>query len=171
MVRDAAAGGIRMLGYISAVFGYQGPEEEKLVRPAVHEINAWVDRLLDLGVEAVTLSDLQGVAEEHDTRALWEALLDMRKGRDRERLGYHPHHVSGEQAVANSEAAWSAGIRRFDASLGGTGGCVTGAPGNQPTEALVRRFHARGTATGIDEDRLGRLSLWVRENVYSAVAV
>lgn len=171
LARDAVSRGIRMVGYLSAAFGYRAPGRQTVFRPAVHEIHAWVDRLLDLGVEAVTLSDLQGVAGEAGTRALWEALLDARKGRDRERLGYHPHHVSGEQAVANSEAAWSAGVRRFDASLGGTGGCVTGAPGNQPTEGLVRRFHARGIATGIDEERLGRLSHWIRDNVYCAVPV
>jgi len=169
VARDAASCGIRMVGYISAAFGYQESGRESLVRPTVPEISTWVDRLIDLGVETVTLSDLQGVAGEQGTRTLWEDLLDARQGRDRERLGYHPHHVSGDQAMANSEAAWNAGIRRFDASLGGTGGCVTGAPGNQPTEGLVRRFHARGIATGIDEDRLHALSDWVRENVYNAV--
>jgi hydroxymethylglutaryl-CoA lyase len=170
MARDAVSRGIRMVGYVSAAFGYQESGRGSLLRPTVRELSAWVDLLIDLGVETVTLSDLQGVAEEQDTRMLWETLLEARQGRDRERLGYHPHHVSGDQAVANSEAAWNAGIRRFDASLGGTGGCVTGAPGNQPTEGLVRRFHARGIATGIDEDRLGALSDWVRENVYTKAA-
>ena len=169
VARDAAGRGTPMNGYVSAAFGYRDPDRGRLIAPSVKEISALVDRLFDMGAQAVTLSDLQGVADEAATQALLEGLLEHRGGRDLERIGYHPHHVSGEWAVANSLVALNLGIRRFDASLGGTGGCVTGAPGNQPTEGLVRRFHEAGVTTGIDEKRLGSLAAWIKEHVYDRI--
>ena len=83
-----------------------------------------------------------------------------------EKLGYHPHHVSGEAAIANSRIAYETGIRRFDASLGGTGGCVTGAPGNQPTEKLVRSFNEAGIESGIDEQKIFLLTEMVQRELY-----
>jgi hydroxymethylglutaryl-CoA lyase len=73
--------------------------------------------------------------------------------------------------VANSLAAYRAGIRRFDASLGGTGGCITGAPGNQPTERLVEIFHAEGVTTGIDEGKVRALARWTARSLYERIPV
>jgi hydroxymethylglutaryl-CoA lyase len=117
-----------------------------------------VDRFFQMGARAVTISDLQGVADKDETVRFFGELLELRKGADLERIGYHPHNVSGDEAVGSSLAVLGLGIRRFDASLGGTGGCVTGAPGNQPTELLVRRFHESGAVTGIDESLLDALA-------------
>ena len=47
-------------------------------------------------------------------------------------------------------AAYDAGIRLFDASLGATGGCVTGAPGNVPTEGVIELLEGLGADTGVD---------------------
>jgi hydroxymethylglutaryl-CoA lyase len=154
IARDAASRGIRMSGYVSGVFGYRERDGAPLVEAPVEEVNLLVDRFFSMGARTVTLSDLQGVADEAATVRFLERLLELRRGNDLGRLGYHPHHVSGERAVDNSLAALGLGIRRFDASLGGTGGCVTGAPGNQPTELLVQRLHRAGAETGIDENRL-----------------
>ncbi|MBW1788877.1 MAG: hypothetical protein JRK53_20050 [Deltaproteobacteria bacterium] len=169
VLKDAAARGIRVAAYVSGAFGYRLPEGGEVLRPTPQEINAHIDWYLELGAETVTLSDLQGVSDDKQTTIFFEALMDGRGEGDLALLGYHPHHVSGEEAVANSMAAYEIGIRRFDASLGGTGGCVTGAPGNQPTELLVKTFHAGGVSTGIDEGKVRSLALLARTALYDKI--
>ncbi len=169
VLKDAAARGIRVAAYVSGAFGYRLPEGGEVLRPTPREINAHIDWYLELGAETVTLSDLQGVSDDKKTAIFFEALMDGRGEGDLALLGYHPHHVSGEKAVANSMAAYEIGIRRFDASLGGTGGCVTGAPGNQPTEKLIERFHAGGIFTGIDERKTQALSILAGALLYEKI--
>lgn len=169
ILHDAASRRIRVVAYISAAFGYLAPGMGVAIRPDLREVNRWTDILLDWGARTVTLSDLQGLAGMQETGRVIETILDLRQGKDRDRIGYHPHHVSGDQALANSRTAFELGIRRFDASLGGTGGCVTGAPGNQPTEGLVRLFHASGIETGISEAGVTALARNVRRNLYDKI--
>jgi hydroxymethylglutaryl-CoA lyase len=169
ILKDASSRGVRVIGYISAAFGYAEPENGVLYKPDIDEINAYIDLLIDRGVDAVTLSDLQGVADQQETREFFDALLNRRKGRYIEKLGYHPHHVDGDQAIASSKIAYGLGIRRFDSSLGGTGGCVTGAPGNQPTEQLVLALHSLGIETGIDEQKVLFLANMVQNELYSKI--
>jgi hydroxymethylglutaryl-CoA lyase len=169
ILRDASSRGVRVIGYISAAFGYVDRENGSLTRPGIDEVNDYIDLLIDLGADTVTLSDLQGVANEEETRGLFEAILEKRKVKDIERLGYHPHNVAGERAVANSKTVYDLGIRRFDSSLGGTGGCVTGAPGNQPTEKLVVSFHSLGIKTGLDEEMIFSLAQKVQRELYAKI--
>jgi len=169
VVRDASSQNIRVVGYISAAFGYLNPDNGTVERADLDEVNKYMDLFFDLGARTMTLSDLQGVADEKETGRILQTILDKRKGRDIHRLGYHPHHISGEKAVANSKVAYDLGIRRFDSSLGGTGGCVTGAPGNQPTEDLVRLFHELGVMTGLDQERIFSLGELVQKELYSKI--
>jgi isopropylmalate/homocitrate/citramalate synthase len=74
-------------------------------------------------------------------------------------------------AIANSGIVYDLGIRRFDSSLGGTGVCVTGAPGNQPTEELIRYSRSLGIETGIEEQKVLFLANIVRTELYSKVAL
>jgi hydroxymethylglutaryl-CoA lyase len=169
ILKDAAARNIRAVGYISAALGYIAPKDHTVIRPSIDHVSDYIDLLFGLGVSAVTLSDLQGMADQKETREFFDALLNSRKGRDIEKMGYHPHHVDGGQAIANTGIAYGLGIRRFDSSLGGTGGCVTGAPGNQPTEGLIRYFHSLGIDTGIDEQNVLFLAKMVQTELYSRV--
>jgi len=169
ILKDAASRHIRVAGYISAAFGYLPPETGLLIPPDPYQIGQWVDLLFEVGAQTVTLSDLQGVAGREETAQVLESILDQTKGRDLDRIGYHPHHVSGDRAIDNSRAVFDLGIRRFDASLGGTGGCVTGAPGNQPTEGLVRRFHEAGIETGVDEAGVVELTEKVRKGLFDRI--
>jgi len=169
ILKDALSRHIRVVAYVSAAFGYLDPRTRTVVRPDLRDISRYMDLLFDLGAQTVTLSDLQGIAGKDTTAQTIEALFNLRKGRDRGRIGYHPHHVSGDQAVANSRTAFDLGIRRFDASLGGTGGCVTGAPGNQPTERLVRLFEASGIETGVDEAGVASLAEKVRKELFERI--
>jgi len=169
ILRDASLNNIRVIAYISAVFGYINPEDETFIKADIEKINYYIDLLLDLGVEIVNLSDLQGVANVEETGKIFETILRKRKGRDIDRLGYHPHNISGEKAIANSKTAYDLGIRRFDSSLGGTGGCLTGAPGNQPTENLISFFNSLGIETGLNEKRVFPLTEMLQKELYSKI--
>jgi hydroxymethylglutaryl-CoA lyase len=169
IVRDALQRKIRVVAYISAAFGYRPGAGKEVLRPRSEELAMHLDRMFDMGAYTVTLSDLQGVADEIETRAVLESLLKDCNKEFVLKIGYHPHHVHGEKALANTWAAYEAGLRRFDASLGGTGGCVTGAPGNQPTESLVEFLEKRGVATGIDVKGVYRLSRFVHEALYRTI--
>ncbi len=171
VAKDAASRGVRLVAYISAAFGFREPDRGNLLRVEAKDIALYLDLLLDLGASFVTLSDLQGVADEKYTRRLLENIFNVRKGRDVAKIGYHPHHVSGPEAIANSMAAYEIGVRRFDASLRGTGGCVTGAPGNQPTETLIRSFEEKGIPTGLKQDEISALAEFIEKELYRNIAL
>jgi hydroxymethylglutaryl-CoA lyase len=139
-------------GYVSTAFHcpYEGPIAPEAVVPVV-------DQLLDLGVVEVSIGDTIGKATPDEVRRLL-ALLLPRISIDG--IAMHFHDTYG-RAVANAEAAAELGIRIFDSSAGGIGGCpyAPGATGNVATEALVRLF---GPRTGIDPALLERASGIVR---------
>ncbi|WP_254274946.1 hydroxymethylglutaryl-CoA lyase [Halomonas sp. 3H] len=111
-----------------------------------------VERQLALGVQAVTLCDTTGMANPAQVARLCEAAQARFPGIP---FTLHFHNTRG-MGLANALAAWQAGITRFDASLGGLGGCpyAPGATGNVCTEDLVHMFEQMGVATGVDLDGL-----------------
>ena len=106
----------------------------------------------EMGIKDVGLADTLG------TTPTGQILASLAQVRDAEPdLTYYLHlHNAHGQALATAGAAVSAGVVRFDAALGGYGGCpfAPGAHGNLATEDLVRFLHDAGHETGIDEDRL-----------------
>jgi hydroxymethylglutaryl-CoA lyase len=169
MIEDAVARKAKVAGYVSAAFGYLDDKSGETIRPSPELLNRLIDFYFDLGAERVTLSDLQGVADEQETAEMFQAVLSKRNRSQAERIGYHPHHVSAAKAIANSRVAYDAGIRCFDASLGGTGGCVTGAPGNQPVDLLVRSFEQRRIRTGINGEAVSVLTAFVQRELYNKI--
>lgn len=111
------------------------------------------ERIAGVGAFEIVLADTIGSAAPNDITGVIAAVR-ARLGDDVE-LGLHLHDTRG-LAMANATAGLDAGIRRFDASVGGLGGCPfsPGATGNVCTEDLVHLFHALGLATGIDLDEL-----------------
>ncbi|MGU7769131.1 hydroxymethylglutaryl-CoA lyase [Burkholderia sp. MR1-5-21] len=109
---------------------------------------AWMQRFADLGVQGVTLCDTTGMAYPSQVRELCERATDRFGALE---LTLHFHNTRG-MALANTLAALDAGIVRFDASLGGLGGCpyAPGATGNVCTEELVHMLELDGYDTGID---------------------
>jgi isopropylmalate/homocitrate/citramalate synthase len=156
VARRALADGTPVSAYVAAAFGYR--EEGQSFRVNQRELADHVRRCFDMGVRMVTLSDLQGLADEQETRRLWERVLDLDGGAYASRLGYHAHHVEPRRAVDLVEAAFRAGVRCFDTSLLSTGGCVTGAPGNAPTEGVLRRLHLLHAQTGVDRQAVAALA-------------
>ncbi len=111
-----------------------------------------VGRFADMGVAQIVLADTTGVA---DPRQVAEMVAALRSRFPAATFGLHLHNTRG-LGLANAYAGLLAGIERFDASLGGLGGCpfAPGATGNIATEDLVHMLHAMGIATGIDLDAL-----------------
>jgi hydroxymethylglutaryl-CoA lyase len=101
-----------------------------------------------MGVERVVLADTIGAANPQQVARLVETLAQRH---DIDRLACHFHDTRA-MGLANAYAALSSGVRHFDASVGGLGGCpfAPGATGNVPTEDLVMMLHQMGYDTGID---------------------
>ncbi|GAB3482817.1 hydroxymethylglutaryl-CoA lyase [Polaromonas eurypsychrophila] len=146
-LRDSSAPGVAIEAGISTAFGctLQGlvPEDE-VIRVAAQCVAA--------GVGEVGLSDTTGYANPAQVRRLFKRLraeIGDRSG------AAHMHNTRG-LGLANCLAAHDEGVRTFDASLGGLGGCpyAPGASGNVVTEDLVFMFEAMGVATGIDIRKL-----------------
>lgn len=135
-------------GYVSTAFGcpYQGAVGEAAVVGVAQQ-------LLELGVDELSIGDTIGVAGPADVRRVVEALFAA--GIGAERLAMHFHDTRGT-ALANVSAALELGIRCFDASTGGTGGCpyAPGAAGNLATEDLVYLLEREGLTHGVDLDAL-----------------
>jgi hydroxymethylglutaryl-CoA lyase len=109
-------------------------------------------------VNELSIGDTIGKATTDEVKRLLELLLPAVQPSSR--LSLHFHDTFG-QAVDNALAAHAMGIRVFDASAGGIGGCpyAPGAPGNVATEALVAAFPEQ---TGIDATRLAAASAIVQ---------
>ena len=133
-------------GYLSTAFGcpYEGPVAEAAVVSVA-------ERLLAAGVDELSIGDTIGVAGPSDVRRVVRALNGAGIGPDR--LAMHFHDTRGT-AVANVSAALDLGIRCFDSSTGGTGGCpyAPGAAGNLATEDLVYLLDREGLRHGVDLD-------------------
>lgn len=114
----------------------------------------------DMGVSNIGLADTLGTTPPEDAMANVKFVMDAEPG-----LTYYLHlHNAHGRALETVDAAIAAGITRFDAALGGFGGCpfAPGAHGNIATEELVRHLHAAGHETGIDEDRLAAVVVLAR---------
>ncbi|MGZ5269870.1 MAG: hydroxymethylglutaryl-CoA lyase [Ramlibacter sp.] len=146
-LRDEIAPAVKVEAGISTAFGctIQGEvREDDVVRLAAQVIAA--------GADESGLSDTTGMANPAQVRRLFTRV----RAEIGERAGAaHMHNTRG-LGLANCLAAYDAGVRTFDASLGGLGGCpyAPGASGNVVTEDLVFMFEAMGVRTGVDLERL-----------------
>jgi hydroxymethylglutaryl-CoA lyase len=146
-------------GYVSTAFGcpFQGPVgEAAVVGVAV--------QLLELGVDELSIGDTIGVATPGDVRRVVGALVGA--GIRPEALAMHFHDTRGT-ALANVSAALDLGIRCFDASSGGTGGCpyAPGAAGNLATEDLVYLLDREGLRHGVDLDGVLSAAQFISETL------
>lgn len=116
------------------------------------DVLGWVERFAELGVRGVTLCDTTGMAYPTQVEALSR---QVRERFPELQLTLHFHNTRG-MALANTLAALQAGIDRFDASLGGLGGCpyAPGASGNVCMEDLVHMLDLMGYDTGLQLDRV-----------------
>lgn len=155
---EAKSDGIKVRGYISTVIAC--PYEGKIKPEQTLEI---AERLLDAGAYEISLGETIGVAVPMEVESLLEVLI---KKIPTSYLAGHFHDTYG-MAVANIKQALSMGIRSFDSSAGGLGGCpyAKGAAGNVATEDLVYFLHKEGYDTGIRLDSLIKASQFMEERI------
>jgi hydroxymethylglutaryl-CoA lyase len=150
MARDA---GMRVYGGIATAFGCP-------FRGAVttDEVARVFDAYLESGVEHITLADTIGVATPDLMARVLDAMITRAGGS--ERIGLHLHDP-GTGVSHLVDVALTLGVRAFEATLAGIGGCpfAPGAPGNARAEEIVPYIEQRGFRTGIDIERLPTIGL------------
>ena len=151
----AQLAGIPVRGYVSCVTDcpYDGPTPpESVARVA--------DALTGMGCYEVSLGDTIGAGTPETVAAMLDAVLDVVPAT---RLAGHFHDTKG-RALDNIAVSLDRGLRVFDSSVGGLGGCpyAPGAKGNVATEAVVSMLETRGFDTGIDPDRLAEAADFAR---------
>src|SRR5215213_9272888 len=158
VVRLARAEGVWVRGYISTVFGC--PYEGAVAPEAPLQV---AERLLELGVDELSLGDTIGVATPRVVEAVLAPAAE-RFGVDR--VGLHFHDTRGT-ALANTLLALQLGYQIFDSSAGGLGGCpfAPGAAGNLATEDLLYLLHGLDIETGVNLETVISASRFVEEKV------
>ncbi len=148
VVRRAREARLAVRGYISAAF--QCPYERGTTDPAA--VLDVVRRFVALGVTEISLGDTLGRATTAQVESLLERVLPEVPA---DRLILHFHDTFG-RAADNVRVAWQLGIRAFDSSAGGLGGCpyAPAATGNIATETLVHTLESLGAETGVDAERI-----------------
>lgn len=153
VVRVARSFKMSVRGYVSTAFGCPFEGRVKPSQPL-----RVMQKLWELGVDEISIGDTIGVATPGTViPVLQGALQEMPRGRH---VAVHFHDTRGT-ALANSLVALELGIRRFDSSAGGLGGCpfAPGATGNLATEDLVYLLHGLGMKTGLDWEQLCETSV------------
>ncbi|WP_191488768.1 hydroxymethylglutaryl-CoA lyase [Pseudomonas sp. FEN] len=142
---------VRLNGSIATTFGC--PFEGRIDEDRVLQI---VEAYQELGIQGITLADTTGMANPRQVERLVRRVVQRVSPAD---LTLHFHNTRG-LGLCNVLAAYEAGARRFDAALGGLGGCpfAPGASGNICTEDLVNLCDEMGIATGIDLPHLLAMS-------------
>ena len=146
-LRDAMAPGVKVEVGLSTAFGctLQGEVDEDDV--------IWVaSECIAAGVNELGLSDTTGMANPAQVRRLFTRLRAEIGGHTG---SAHMHNTRG-LGLANCLAAYDVGVRIFDSSMGGLGGCpyAPGASGNVVTEDLVFMLESMGVSTGVDLEKL-----------------
>lgn len=141
VLEAARQAGVSVRGYLSTVFvcPFEGPIDPRVSASLTR-------RLLELGCDQVSLGDTIGAAVPEDIDSVVNLLEDQVP-----RLALHLHDTYGT-ALANVTRGLQRGIRVFDSSVGGAGGCpyAPGATGNLATEDLLYLLDKGGWSHGID---------------------
>jgi hydroxymethylglutaryl-CoA lyase len=154
VAQEARKHGVKVRGYVSCVLGC--PYEGEVAPARVAQV---AKALYEMGCYEVSLGDTIGTGTPAKAKALIQACageVPMAK------LAGHYHDTYG-QALANIYASLELGVRTFDASIAGLGGCpyAAGASGNVATEDVVYMLNGMGLRTGVDLDRLVEIGQWI----------
>jgi hydroxymethylglutaryl-CoA lyase len=159
----ARAAGLPVRGYVSCVVRcpYDGPTPPQAVR-------AVAERLLAAGIDEIDLGETLGVAVPDDIARLLEGVAPVVEPG---RVTLHLHDSNGRGAD-NLRAALALGVRSFDASAGGLGGCpfAPGARGNVSTETALDVFDGDGYEAGVDRAAVARATSSIRQVLADAAS-
>jgi hydroxymethylglutaryl-CoA lyase len=154
VLERARADGVRVRGYVSCVVGcpFAGAVAPSLAADVAR-------RLYAAGCAEISLGDTIGVGTPKTIQRMLDAVTAYVPV---ENVAAHLHDTYG-MAVANAYAAYECGVRIYDSSIGGLGGCpyAPGATGNVATEDLVYLFDGLGEATGIDLGEAVGVARWI----------
>ena len=149
---------VRVRGYLSTAFGcpYEGKVKRKNVYPLIQ-------KMLELGVYEVSIGDTIGVATPKQVN---EFLKGLQGKVDFKKIAMHFHDTRGT-ALANVYASLNYGIKTYDSSIGGLGGCpyAVGASGNLATEDLIYMLEGMGIKTGVDIQSLIEIKRWIEKKL------
>ncbi|QUC21088.1 uncharacterized protein UV8b_05331 [Ustilaginoidea virens] len=156
VIQDSKALGLRVRAYISVVLGC--PFEGFDVYP--QKVAEIATELLEAGADEISLGDTTGMGTAPRTSALLRCMSAA--GIRTEDIAMHFHDTYG-QALVNTAVSLEHGIRTFDSSVGGLGGCPysPGATGNVATENMVYFMETLGMDTGIDLDAMCDIGAWI----------
>ena len=151
ITKAASADGMPVRGYISCVTDcpYDGPTPPENV--------AWMaEQLIKAGCYEVSLGDTIGQGSPETISDMLDAVIERVPA---SKLAGHYHDTSG-RALSNIEVSIEKGVRTFDSSVGGLGGCpyAPGAAGNVATQSVMEMVEAKGFETGIDPVKLAAAS-------------
>jgi hydroxymethylglutaryl-CoA lyase len=150
IIETAKSKGLTVTAGVMCAFGcfYEG-------QVAVDRLQKMVSRLQSANPDEISLADTAGTADPEGVARMLGALEEITNPN---RIILHLHDTRGH-AWNNMLKALKMGIRRFDSSVGGLGGCpfVPGAVGNIATETTVERLHALGYQTGVDPDEVRKI--------------
>jgi len=154
VIEAARAAGIKVRGYLSCTV--ECPYDGAVAPEQVAQVAA---RLQEVGCYEVSVADTIGTATPAAVLRMLEAVAAKVPV---ERLAGHFHDTYG-MAVANVHASYDFGLRVFDSSVAGLGGCpyAKGATGNVATEDVVYLLHGLGADTGVDLDALVDCGAWI----------
>ena len=155
VLQRAHAEGIWTRGYISTAFGcpYSGAVQPEVVAGVAAALRG-------LGCGQISIGDTIGVGQPEQVPRVVGAVAGSVPV---EEIALHLHDTGG-LALENVAAGLDSGVRIFDSSAGGLGGCpfAPGAPGNLSTEALVGFLLERGHETGVDLEAVRETGAWMR---------
>ena len=159
VAKQALAHRIVVRAYVSCIFAcpYDGDTPHSAVLNCVQQ-------LLDMGCYEISLGDTLGVGVAPQVKALLAYLVKANV--PIKKIAGHFHDTYG-QAVSNVQAAYDCGVRVFDSSVAGLGGCpfAPGAKGNVATEDLVYMFHKANIPTGVDLSKLVATGDWISQQL------
>lgn len=147
---------VKVRGYVSCIAGcpYEGRVQSK-------QVVSVVEKLHEMGAYEISLGDTIGVANPAQIKRL---LFDITASIPMSKIALHMHDTYG-QALANIYGGIEVGVRTFDSSIAGLGGCpyAPGASGNVATEDLVYMLNGLDFASGVDLEILVRVSWYISE--------
>lgn len=150
---------IKIRAYLSVVFGcpYEG---EVLLQQSI----LLIKQLLSLGVYEVSLGDTIGVAKPDQVKQLLQLLKKEKV--DLSKIAMHFHDTQ-KLALDNISVSLAEGVRVFDSSVGGLGGCpyAEGATGNVATEDVIELLEKQGFFTGIDIEKIKKTAEFIKQYV------
>lgn len=158
IMKLAAEFNINVRGYLSTAFGcpFEGKVSEK-------KVISLVKKMHQLGVYEISIGDTIGVANAAQVADLF---TQLKKVVPVKKLAGHFHDTRG-QALVNILAAYNVGVRVFDSSIGGLGGCpyAPNATGNVATEDVVYMFDGMKVKTGLNLDQLIAIHRWLQPSM------